>query len=200
MIPLTLVLVKIGLGGGKAEQNAGALVARSLLDAVKQPVVWLPIIGAVLALCGVHTRRVLELSFNLIGQAAAGVALFALGLILHGQHLRIDRDIALNALMKNVGQPAVLFGLTVLFGIHGAPARISADLIVWAAGIKASPILATLDGLPVGKLGQLVVRSTLQSQADDAVFALGDCADCPGPRWTNEYHHARRPSISRRLS
>jgi predicted permease len=123
MIPLTLVLVQIGLGGGKTEQNAGALIAHSLLDAVKQPVVWLPIIGAILALWGVHTPKVLELSFNLIGQAAAGVALFTLGLILYGQRLRIDRDIALNALIKNIGQPAVLFGLTVVFGIHGAPAR-----------------------------------------------------------------------------
>jgi malonate transporter and related proteins len=123
MIPLTLVLVQISLGGGKADQNAGALIAHSLLDAVKQPVVWLPIIGAILALCGVHTPKVLELSFNLIGQAAAGVALFTLGLILYGQRLRIDGDIAFNALMKNIGQPAVLFGLTMLFGIHGAPAR-----------------------------------------------------------------------------
>jgi malonate transporter len=123
MIPLTLVLVQIGLGGGKAGQNTGTLVARSFVDAVKQPVVWLPIIGAVLALCGVHTPKVLELSFNLIGQAAAGVALFTLGLILYGQRLRIDRDIAFNALMKNVGQPAILFGLTTLLGIHGAPAR-----------------------------------------------------------------------------
>jgi predicted permease len=123
MIPLTLVLVQIGLGGEKADQNAGALIAHSLLDAVKQPVVWLPIIGAILALCGVHTPKVLELSFNLIGQAAAGVALFTLGLILYGQRLRIDGDIAFNALMKNIGQPAVLFGLTMLFGIHGAPAR-----------------------------------------------------------------------------
>jgi predicted permease len=94
MIPLTLtlvlvlVLVQIGLGGGKAGQNAGALVAHSLLDAIKQPVVWLPIIGAIVALLGVHTPKVLELSFNLIGQAAAGVALFTLGLILYGQRLR----------------------------------------------------------------------------------------------------------------
>jgi malonate transporter and related proteins len=123
MIPLTLVLVQVGLGGGKAGQSAGALVGRSLLDAVKQPVVWLPIIGAVVALCGVHLPSVLELSFNLIGQAAAGVALFTLGLILYGQRLHLDRDIAFNALMKNVGQPAVLFVLVLLFGLHGAPAR-----------------------------------------------------------------------------
>lgn len=55
---------------------------------------------------------------------------------------------------------------------------IPADLMVWAAGIKASPFLATLDGLSVGKLGQLLVRPTLQTENDANVFALGDCAQC----------------------
>jgi len=66
---------------------------------------------------------VLALSFDLIGKSAAGVALFALGLILYGQRLRMDRDIALNVSMKNIGQPAVLLGLALLLGIHDAPAR-----------------------------------------------------------------------------
>jgi malonate transporter len=127
MIPMTLVLVQIDLGAGKAGGNTGgntgALVGRSLLDAVMQPVVWLPIVGAIYALSGVHMPKVLELSFNLVGQAAAGVALFTLGLLLYGQRLRIDRDIAFNALMKNIGQAALMFGLPMLFGVHGAPAR-----------------------------------------------------------------------------
>jgi NADH dehydrogenase len=55
---------------------------------------------------------------------------------------------------------------------------IPADLMVWAAGIKAPAFLATLDHLPVGKLGQLLVRPTLQTEDDAAVFALGDCAQC----------------------
>lgn len=123
MIPLTLVLVQIGQGGNDSQQGAGALIAKSLLDAVKQPVVWLPIIGTILALFGIHAPQVFELSFNLIGQAAAGVALFTLGLLLYGQRLRIDRDIAVNALLKDVGQPAAMLGLAVLLGVHGAPAR-----------------------------------------------------------------------------
>jgi len=57
MIPLTLVLVQVGLGGATVGGGTGALVGRSLIDAVKQPVVWLPIIGTVLALCGVHPRK-----------------------------------------------------------------------------------------------------------------------------------------------
>lgn len=119
MIPLTLVLVQIGQGG---EERGGiaALIGTSVIGSIKQPVVWLPIAGAVLALCGVHVPAVLDLSFDLIGKSAAGVALFTLGLMLYGQRLRVDRDIALNALLKNIGQPAVMFGLALVLGIHGA--------------------------------------------------------------------------------
>jgi NADH:ubiquinone reductase (H+-translocating) len=56
-----------------------------------------------------------------------------------------------------------------------------ADLTVWAAGITAPPVLARLDGLPVNKLGQLIVRRTLQTETDDNVFAFGDCAACEWP-------------------
>ncbi|WP_051386799.1 AEC family transporter [Bradyrhizobium sp. ARR65] len=100
-----------------------SLAAHSLVGAVKQPLVWLPAAGAALALSGVHLSQVLQLSFDLIGKAAAGVALFVLGLILYGQRFRINRDVALNALLKNVGQPAVLLGLVLLLGIQGASAK-----------------------------------------------------------------------------
>jgi malonate transporter and related proteins len=123
MIPLTLVLVQIGQQGAEPGSGTTALIVSSVRDAVKQPVVWLPILGAILALAGVHAPHVLELSFDLIGQAAAGVALFTLGLLLEGQRLRIDRDIAFSALMKDVVQPAVMFGLATLLAVRGIPVR-----------------------------------------------------------------------------
>jgi NADH dehydrogenase len=55
---------------------------------------------------------------------------------------------------------------------------IPARFTVWTAGIKAPRFLSTL-GLQTNRGGQLVVRPTLQSAADDAVFAIGDCAACP---------------------
>jgi NADH dehydrogenase len=58
---------------------------------------------------------------------------------------------------------------------------VRADLTVWAAGIKAPPILGELGGLPVNRLGQLAVRRTLQTETDDNIFALGDCAACAWP-------------------
>ena len=56
-----------------------------------------------------------------------------------------------------------------------------ADLVVWAAGIQAPPILADLDGLEVNRAHQLVVDTTLATTCDPAIFALGDCAACPWP-------------------
>lgn len=57
---------------------------------------------------------------------------------------------------------------------------IPADLTVWAAGIRAPEILATL-GLPVNRLGQVMVSLTLQTEVDPDIFAFGDCASCPWP-------------------
>ena len=58
---------------------------------------------------------------------------------------------------------------------------IAADLTVWAAGIRAPGVLSTLDGLTTNRLGQLIVRGTLQTEIDDNIFALGDCAACAWP-------------------
>ena len=54
----------------------------------------------------------------------------------------------------------------------------SADLHVWAAGIKAPPFLTEL-GLSTQKNNTIKVQSTMQSIDDDSIFAFGDCAHCP---------------------
>jgi len=58
---------------------------------------------------------------------------------------------------------------------------IPAELVVWAAGVKAPAFLKNLDGLETNGLNQLVVRQTLQTTCDDNIFAIGDCAACPWP-------------------
>jgi NADH:quinone reductase (non-electrogenic) len=58
---------------------------------------------------------------------------------------------------------------------------LNAELIVWAAGVKAPSFLSNLDGLETNTISQLVVRQTLQTTRDDNIFAIGDCAACPWP-------------------
>lgn len=62
---------------------------------------------------------------------------------------------------------------------------IEADLMVWAAGIKAPDFLQEIGGLETNRINQLVVRSTLQTTRDHRIFALGDCAACAMPDGRN---------------
>ncbi len=56
---------------------------------------------------------------------------------------------------------------------------VPAELVVWAAGVKAPEFLRELAGLETNRLNQLVVEPTLQTTCDEAVFAIGDCAAAP---------------------
>ena len=64
-------------------------------------------------------------------------------------------------------------------GVRLADGReIAAELVVWAAGVKAADFLKDFAGLETTRTNQLVVRPTLQTSRDDNVFAIGDCAAC----------------------
>ena len=63
--------------------------------------------------------------------------------------------------------------------------QIAAELVVWAAGVKAADFLRDIGGLETNRINQLVVRPTLQSTRDDKVFAIGDCAACAWPEANN---------------
>jgi NADH dehydrogenase len=58
---------------------------------------------------------------------------------------------------------------------------IPAELVVWAAGIKAPGFLQDLAGLETNRINQLAVQQTLLTTRDDNIFALGDCSACPWP-------------------
>ena len=59
--------------------------------------------------------------------------------------------------------------------------RIPARTLVWAAGVRPSPALATLD-LPLDERGRVPVDATLRVKGLQDVWALGDCAAVPNER------------------
>ena len=67
-------------------------------------------------------------------------------------------------------------------GVKTATGRdIAAELVVWAAGIKAPDFLKDIGGLETNRINQIVVEQTLQTVRDANIFAFGDCASCPWP-------------------
>ena len=57
-----------------------------------------------------------------------------------------------------------------------------AELVVWAAGVKAPDFLKDIAGLETNRTNQLVVRPTLQTSRDDDVFAIGGLRGCAWPQ------------------
>ena len=59
--------------------------------------------------------------------------------------------------------------------------RIPADLMVWAAGVKAPDFIQQMGLFETNRNGQIIVKSSLQSSIDDDIYVLGDCCACEQP-------------------
>jgi predicted permease len=122
LLPVTLTFLQAGSAAHKGQKKS-TVVWTSILSAVKQPLVWAPLAGVVIALTHCPFPSVANKSFTLIGTATSGVALFAMGLLLSGQKLRIGLAPAFNVAVKNLAQPLAMWGLAILLGVTGVHRR-----------------------------------------------------------------------------
>ncbi|MCW5567080.1 MAG: FAD-dependent oxidoreductase [Dokdonella sp.] len=147
-----------------------------------------------------------QLGIAIVGGGATGVELSAELLEAHAvlqegfgaeQRFRLDITLVeaapriLSALPEKISKQATRAlerkGVRVLPGtavtevrpdrLVTADGEIEADIIVWAAGIKAAATNAGY-GLATNRLNQFIVDDHLRTSAPD-VYALGDCAQCP---------------------
>lgn len=58
---------------------------------------------------------------------------------------------------------------------------INADLMLWAAGVKAPDFIRKLDCFELNRANQIVVKPTLLSSTNDDIFVIGDCCACELP-------------------
>lgn len=54
--------------------------------------------------------------------------------------------------------------------------RINTKTVVWTAGVKASALLSTIEGMPLDKRGRVLVDATLRIPGRPDVFVIGDAA------------------------
>jgi malonate transporter and related proteins len=102
-------------------QSAGASSTSPLrrsgvafLHAIRKPIVIGPVAGVVLAITGHPLPRLAVQTFDLLGQATAGIALFVTGLVLSARALSLNTNIVLGVVLKNVAHPLLVVGLAIL--------------------------------------------------------------------------------------
>src|SRR4029077_20540280 len=142
VVPVTI----LGLALGRTPAAiTGAATAHSastdkLLERVKQPIVWAPVLAFVLVLCNVRVPSIVDHGLSLLGQATSGVALFASGIMLAAYKNEIDLTAISLVFFKNLVQPAlVLAGMRSLG--YGAPIVPEAVL---TTAIPVMPIVIVL--------------------------------------------------------
>lgn len=110
MIPITIILMRLGedkrLESG--DTGMGKILFDNLLKAIRNPIVWIPVLGAVLSVLGVKVPHVVESPVEMMGKTAAGISLFALGLMFYGERPTLTKNVSANVILKNLIQPAVM--------------------------------------------------------------------------------------------
>jgi malonate transporter and related proteins len=141
--PITILGLELGrtpIGTTAPPTTRYSVFAAKLLETVKEPIVWAPVLAFVLVLCNVRIPSIVDHGLSLLGQATGGVALFASGIMLAGYKIEIDLTALSLVLLKNVVQPAlVLVGLLSLG--YGAPIVPEAVL---TTAIPVMPIVIVL--------------------------------------------------------
>lgn len=112
MSPLTLAFLEAQKAG--VNEKGLSLLFVSIGRSMLKPLVVAPFLGVAIALLGIALPDYILRSFDLIGQATAGVALFVTGLILSAQKVSLSPRIMFLSLLCNVVQPLLGWGLTMI--------------------------------------------------------------------------------------
>ena len=170
LVPACLVLLGIATSGqGDAASRGDGGLARAIGSALKEPVVWAPVIGILIALTGIRMPVPIDRGLDLLGATTGGVALFASGIILYTQKVLLNRSVALLVLGRNVLVPGIVLIVLRAMGLDSETIREAVvTLAIPAASIAV--ILAVRFRTAEREMASTLFASTLLSVATMAGF------------------------------
>ena len=149
-IPIGLALMNSGGSNTQAQKG------NPVIDALKEPVCWAPILAVILVLLDIKFPVILDPNFELIAKANSGVAVFAAGLTLSSMKFQLDKEVVYNTIQKLVLMPLVLLIVGLLF-------HMEADKLQMMVLAGALPPASS--GIIIGNQNQLYERTGTSSLA-----------------------------------
>ncbi|WP_109366804.1 AEC family transporter [Ochrobactrum soli] len=123
-VPATLMLLSVG----RAELNKGTsgkapALGQHILHALREPVVWAPLLALMLVIFNLHFPASVEDSLTLLGRATGGVALFASGIVLFSRKVALNLAVILSVAGRNIVIPAAIWAIMLFTGISSDVTR-----------------------------------------------------------------------------
>jgi hypothetical protein len=139
-------------GGMHVDQQAAmaaskpSAIVTGLNVGLKAPLLWAPIAGIAVVLADIHLPAVIVGSFDLIGSATSGVAVFAVGLVLAAHPVRLSPGVCLGSLARVTVQSARSVGsLTCVARRESVHAR-SARVLQFSFGHRGRALCRAIQG------------------------------------------------------
>ena len=152
-IPIGMALLNRGQGGDAAK---GTKKGNPVIDALKEPVCWAPILAVILVLLDIKFPAILDPNFELIAKANSGVAVFTAGLTLSGMKFQLDKEVVYNTIQKLILMPLVLLIVGMIF-------HMEADKLQMM--VLAGALPPAFSGIIIGNQKQLYERTGTSSLA-----------------------------------
>ena len=163
LVPLCLVLLDAQATAGAAQQLDARSLGKGLVAAVKQPMVWAPVLGLLVCLAGIDFPASLERSLGLLGAATGGVSIFAAGVILYAQNVTWSRTIGGLVVARNLLVPGLALLAIHLLG-RGGSAQLQEAVIALAIPVASLVvILAVRYKTAEQEMASVLLYSTLFS-------------------------------------
>lgn len=143
--------------GHPMNQNLAAV-----LNALKQPVCWAPLLAVALVVIGVTFPSELDPCFELIAKANSGVAVLAAGLSLSTVKFSIGPETLWNTFFRLILTPAVFLGAGLLLGMAGQGDKLS--MLVMAVALPPA-----FSGIIISSRYNIYVREGASSVAVSTV-------------------------------
>lgn len=153
-IPIGLALLNNGKGSVGTNQEIKK--ENPVLNALKEPVCWAPILAVFLVLLDIRFPSILDPNFELIAKANSGVAVFAAGLTLSNMKFQLDGEVVYNTFLKLILMPAILLIVGLLF-------HMEADKLQMM--VLAGALPPAFSGIIIGNQYQLYERTGTSSLA-----------------------------------
>jgi malonate transporter len=128
VVPVAIVLLEMG-GSGAGTNFAASYSPRrvQVLSGLKagltSPLLWAPVLGIMVVVLGCRIPTDIASSFDMIGAATSGVAVFTVGLTLAAHSFHLSKAVLLGTLGRITIQTAVLFALLHLLRVESPFAR-----------------------------------------------------------------------------
>lgn len=117
-LPMTLMLLSAGSASKATDTTAKRPSLRSdLIHALRQPVVWAPLLALAIILLDLHFPPPIRESLQLLGNVTGGVAIFSSGIVLFSFRVAFNFAVCVATIVRNIVIPAAIWVLMILLGI-----------------------------------------------------------------------------------